>query len=53
MGDAFDMEALTGQMGAAALGQHGEEEEEEEEEEGAQDDLHGAASSGAACLFGT
>ena len=51
MGDAFDMEALTGQMGAAALGQHREEEEEEEEEEeGAQDDLHGAASSGAACL---
>ncbi len=47
MGDAFDMEALTGQMGAGSLHQH--EEEEEEEEEGAADDtLHGAASSGAA-----
>ena len=48
MGDAFDMEALTGQMGAGSLHQH-EEEEEEEEEEGAGDDtLHGAASSGVA-----
>ena len=51
MGDAFDMEALTGQMGAAAVGQHEEEEgeEEDDDDDGVQDDLHGAASSGAVC----
>ncbi|KAK9835220.1 hypothetical protein WJX81_006603 [Elliptochloris bilobata] len=48
MGDAFDMEAITAQMGAGRLGQHDEEEEEEEGEEDPQDEdsLHGAASSG-------